>query len=367
MRFQYAQILLLGIIALCVTDSRGEEHAAIARWVPSGQELPAEMAKSTVESLWASREELHSGVCQIMWHLNVGNGAADKTARCAVYFDYDRGLARVDRTTGQGRAVQRIDTPQELVVHVAGARVVSRFAPRSLTPADSEPIDPRMAGLMELGEFEVSASFSQLKGYMDSLSLIGVVELPDAPGSFVIAQESVAPLPSENAPAGAPPLKTTYRRLTWVDASRRFSPTRMESWVGVGESAGEHMELQCRSDTTWEVRGDAAVPIRCAFTEKTNPRTVELLFSWESVNEPVADALFTAEALVTERPSMVVNHRFGTTVIERIVQREDSPLPPARANWLWWAAIGLVPIVALGIAAWRLRHRSQRAHGAKAE
>lgn len=115
---------------------------------------------------------------------------------------------------------------------------------------------------------------------------------------------------SEVTPSGLTELEWKFdaaRRVLWLDQKSGYSPVRME--VRYKRADGTWGEPAQLSDVTWEKRGGTFVPKQCRMVSIARPWTQECNFSfeWHSVNQPLADVVFTKEGFSLKSATPVVN------------------------------------------------------------
>ena len=103
------------------------------------------------------------------------------------------------------------------------------------------------------------------------------------------------------------------RCTVWIDASRGFTPTRMDHQrraKSAGADVWDEPFEQC--EVTWKQINNVWVPE--SFVAWFRPRQgyseeYDLAFAWESVNEPVEDVVFSAKGLELKPRSVIVDAR----------------------------------------------------------
>lgn len=142
----------------------------------------------------------------------------------------------------------------------------------------------------------------------------------------------------------------TIKRTLWLDTRRDYWPVRLElRMLKADDSTPPFLESRLELRET----SDLWLPQR--FTIRQYNQEQILNFTWESVNQPVDDALFSHESFTLKPEHMVVDGRLGQAITIR--GRLDMPASdneePESNTRIWLIVIGAA--VALGLFVWRVR------------
>jgi hypothetical protein len=125
------------------------------------------------------------------------------------------------------------------------------------------------------------------------------------------------------------------KRTVWFNEERGFTPERYE-FQG---RTREVWKLRDVTTTEWQQQQGLWVPVRMTHQGLVTKKDTELAFTWESLNEPLPDELFTAEGFESDEGTYIVDARLGPPVITEIVGQEYSPPQPPdtppRREWQW--------------------------------
>lgn len=344
------------VSVVCSSHARGGQVASAGR--TDSQQLPDARARQVLEALWSSRQDLHSGVCRAAWKLTGSKMSQD--GEFAIFFDFDQQRMRTDWTDRKrDRRTSIALTPQEKLLFVSGSHIVERMAPTAdVRVPDVYLIDLRLVGLLGLGEMQTGAEWEQMRERLRDAGPPRVFD--EGAGIFRIVWVIVKRLDGDDGP-----YDQTERRTTWVDSARSFVPTRLEDAFGFSAPGTQSQpEPYAVTETEWVSLDDALVPARSVFTLPKSSKVVEMAFTWEQVNGPVADGVFSVEGLPAPRPATVVDSRLGADFIERVIgqPRRGEPVgAPGRWRWIATGAsiVVLVAIVVVFLLRpWRKSARS---------
>lgn len=163
------------------------------------------------------------------------------------------------------------------------------------------------------------------------------------------------------------------KRTIWIDGARDYLPQRVVIWLRANAEAdwGEPFGV---TTCEWETRNGAWFPKRLHYGKRVgNAQSTEmgtyeeLTFEWLSVNEPIAERVFTARGFDLDMFAAVVDNRLGTRIVVETVGPLVNHLPPAetmlpapdrRLHWLWLLGVNAALVIA-GVLLYR-RHRHRR-------
>ena len=114
------------------------------------------------------------------------------------------------------------------------------------------------------------------------------------------------------------------RKAIWFDPQRGYSPIRLEMDTKIPGDIP--FEAWVRSETDWRRINEVWVPVT-SFVEQKNGPALEswtLEFDWSSVNEPVDDAVFSADGLELPRFATLVDERLGRPIVVKGIAGSDS-------------------------------------------
>ncbi|MCB9954038.1 MAG: hypothetical protein H6824_23935 [Planctomycetaceae bacterium] len=259
-----------------------------------------------------------------------------------IVFDRAQGLLRFD-IKGPGLDSQCIVTPEQIIraapaIDGAGVTpIVSRLPPGSerVIIKGCRPFDVRHLGVHPALFSDLRIPFEDVVN--SHLKLINESEI-------VVTQTPVL-LQAESTRRDT---QFGEKTVTWdYDPMQGGMLTRM---TDVG--AGGREEVEHRA--WWEERSGVWVPVRTTYTDSQNGKVlkrIEYTMSWDAVNEPVDETLFTMESLDVPVGTGIYNHfrdPGGDGVLEGYVGGKR-PAPPGlprpvklepRNNWrLSWTAL----------------------------
>jgi hypothetical protein len=316
-----------------------------------------------------ARDKLRSGVFRAWGHL-------DESARpeyplegdieifCA--FDFDNGFLRFDRlepmwwapaassgakgASDAAKVVQDggkfVALPDRCVQWRTREKMVwirrAQEKPTSIT----RPFDIRVLGLTNWAGLDFGVSWQDALRYIQ------------APPHDALAETKVYRLVRVDQENGS-------RFDFFLDGEKGFSPVRLEQRERPPNSTGDWGEPSEVDEVTWAQKNGLWVPTSF-YQEVRRPvrKRRELRIQWESVNEPVDEALFTWEGLGLPKGTLVVDERLGKPIKVAVVGVRDFPNSSNVGGGLWawlrWFMVALtVGIIVLG--AWfGLRNRFRR-------
>jgi hypothetical protein len=382
-------ILLLALGSQCLechAEDLAEADLEVARFVISGHR--------------DGRYRLRSGIFRVVGrtfcHRSVpdndsGEGSVSLEGSVSVFgaFDYEKGLFRFDRKETDWMAGRQ---NKEVVrggkyVRTAEFAIEKGLAGRTITikplakkaSSPIKPFDVRTLGSVNLGELQSELSFSRVFGQ----------------DKGHVTEEKLIEVESESADVCRLTWTLTENRTVkttiWFDKQQRFSPIRFEERYALREGTSRRITKPPRwgkatfiSEVTWKKTSDVFVPeafsiqeqsgVRREPFEVTSSRGYSLSFTWENVNEPIPDELFTPEGLadpgkapyivdvrskvpiVVEHPAIkdpVILKEVNERRRARTMSKDDTEEPvPSRANTMWGiiALNVVVVVVTFGIA-----------------
>ncbi len=155
------------------------------------------------------------------------------------------------------------------------------------------------------------------------------------------------------------------RKTLWVDEAQGFSPVRLHTQEGQTSKDGiKWSEPDITSEVESVCIGGVWVPHTFRIeTRESAPwfRSYQWTFAWESVNEPVAESLFTVEGMDLPKGTPVIDYRLGEPILKGRIGEEPSstagqtPLPGfLRRYGLWLVVLGGVAVACI-LVYWRVR------------
>lgn len=348
-----------------------------------------------MNGLKASRDQLHSGVYRAhgtMRDLDKTWGPLNGDVELFHAFDFRGGNVRFDRTEpfrrglrgakmnklldrGQPnkpaprgpkkrngadswepsvKKIQFVHTPQGEIIHRGGPTVAVLPTDPSIA-MEVKAFDIRCLGLAYLLDLEQASSFDEMyRSWLD-----------DKPQSVTQEADGVWRVRWEDE---------MNQTTIWVKESQGFTPIRLEGRFKSGKGAKSRWsDPKTTSEVTWQQLSGVWVPKTFRIENTIIPnRTLsyDLSFEWESVNEPVAESLFTPQGLGIKRKAVVIDQTLGTPIIthqlnypiQLLEEEEDSaPRPRKRTVFLIYLgsalAVGFLALLVRRL--WkRFRHRS---------
>ena len=255
-------------------------------------------------------------------------------------FDFDRG-GEVRQFKFEGR---QIVTPSRVIDWSDGNPTeVHVVASGQRGGSAAQPFDPRIFGIAGIVSVQKNVTVESI---IDNLSQNLV--------SAVVHESDDVFLVSYHMDNG----NVILRR--WFDSSKGFAPIRSEVILKEEEKPARMLE---RTSVTYQKVGEYLVykSVFVAYEPDTErEESISYDFEWESVNEPVSEALFTEDGLKVTGLVDVVDLRLGRPVVvrtlnQRPVKIEKTPVVP-RSDYttvvLW--NLGLLLVVG-AIIIYRLR------------
>lgn len=285
------------------------------------RESDAVSAAGAVDALTSMREKLHSGTCSAHWTWTTKT--YKEQAECQFYFDYDKGLSRVDRSVmNKHRVVVRIDTPLEVIHYVPrplGTSTITRLPPNAPALANGQVFDLRTTGLAPL--ISVKGNAARWKNVLAMLSRDGDAAMQEEPnGDLRLTWHTMREVKTPNG--------KIYEQSGYVFFLRRnlqFAPVRAEFFAGGSVDANaSRPNPRTIIETDWIEREGIVIPARCKWDLPSDGQTAELKFASESVNGSVDDKLFTPQGLGAPNGTYIVNSRLGESFIENILGEKSN-------------------------------------------
>lgn len=290
-----------------------------------------QVAEFLLAGMESSRKELRSGIFRGVVKRVVEHAAAGRVetkTELFYAFDYDMDLLRLDSRVGE-RHGQYIRTPEMGITRTVDDdriwSVVGKI-PRERIPR---------AGILF---FEVSA-----------LGLTNETTLTDR--SRIVNFEVALDALKKNSLVGMIQESDSVHKLTWyleklncsgslwIDSSKGYSPIRMTVRLqNKGNSKEDDGPLASLTETEWTEESGVWVPTKCTMTG-TNPGITVMTLSWESVNEPAPNKLFTLDDWDLPDGTYIADMRPEKPVLESIVrkvQEKPTTVPPASGGWGFW-------------------------------
>lgn len=206
------------------------------------------------------------------------------------------------------------------------------------------PFDVRTLGLTGIIGFEAARSLDLVTQHLTSQAVDDVERLPNGIVQLTTFFDSIPEVDYDNA-----------RRLLRIDVERGQTPvyfaTLEDRFLKLGVTGPSQS-----AEVSWIQKNGAWVPAKFhirVLSPKTGLEhaTYDLEFEWESVNEPVADELFSYKSFEgLPKGTPVYDRRNGRVKLEVIGEQPPQPLTatssPFRA-WLVWANIVVVLVLLL--------------------
>ncbi len=343
-----------------------------ANSAPSFDTEGGKLADFVVAGIKDSRDRLKSGVFR-------ARGRLDESARseypvdgeidifCA--FDFDKGALRFDRleptwwapakssrAAGEPQAAKLVQDGGRLV-HLRDRRVQWRVREKTAwirgaqekARSITRPFDIRVIGLMNWAGLDFGVSWQDTLRFVQSLPHHAAAETDSIYRLVLVDQENEA------------------RLALLLDAKKGFSAVRLEQWEGPANSTGDWGEPTEVGETSWAKKNGVWVPT-AFYQEVRRPvrKRRELSIEWESVNEPVDEALFTWQGMGLPEGTLVVDERLGKPIkVAAVGVREFSDaahLPGGAWGWFRWLMVAFTVTVVILFVAWLfLRKRFGRA------
>ncbi len=276
--------------------------------------------KGTVDALASSREKLHSGEARAHWTWNTKK--YKETADWRLYFDYDKGLSRVDRRViNNGHRSIRVDTPDESIIYVPVSGVISRHPPGAPAVAHGYVFDVRTTGLAAL--ISIKGNAATWPRFLAMLERDGRPTLhTEADGTLCVTWRDMRVV---DTPDGK--FCERFGHSFWVDSKKGFTPVRATFFSGASpDPAVDGSKISTIVETEWTEMQGIMVPRGCRWQLPLSEQSAELIFEWESVNGPLDEKLFTPEGLGAPKGTLIVNTRLGEDAIESTIG-EELPMP----------------------------------------
>ena len=148
----YRHLINASLIAILLGGIRFGPGAVLLAEEPAVRQVTPRQhvtATGTVGALVSSRERLRSGEARAHWTWKTKK--YKESTDWHLYFDYDKGLSRVDRRViNDGHRIIRVDTPVESLNYVPASDVISRLPPGAPALAHGYVFDVRTTGLAAL-------------------------------------------------------------------------------------------------------------------------------------------------------------------------------------------------------------------------
>jgi hypothetical protein len=239
---------------------------------------------------------------------------------CAFQFDPEPRI-RFDRQSEDpaeikalgGAWLKYIHTTAESVYWASGVVAISSPDDREF-PSRVQSFDVRIMGIGTFGDLQYQSSYDDVCEALFSQRL-GAVEV--LPGSVFRLTWYY-----DRHESG----QYRTKRTVWFDETQGFSPVRMETRRR-SLNAMQWSEPKTTSEVTFVKFADSWVPERARIAARL-PDAEEWYawsFDWQSVNEPVADIMFTIQGLGAPGHATIVDKRKGQGVIVGKVQDQLQP------------------------------------------
>lgn len=277
-------------------------------------------------------------------------------------FDFAERVLRFDRSqvypadaAGPGkpqpRASKYVRTPKESLFFWDDSSIIE------VQPADWQhgaygiPFDVRLVGLSTWAEFLFGQRFEDSYAGLLAETLVGVSEEPTGIRHITWLCDGDA---------------RDVKRELWLNEQEGFTPVHAEVRY-LDKRTNQWGEPVSIGDASWQEKSGIWVPRTWTIEDRQgrgNLTRYDLSFHWESVNEPVAPELFTAEGMKPRKGTLVVTSELGKPIVRETVgfptfEHPQSVRQDGASAVLRWKIIGVMGGILLFGALWLLvrQHR----------
>lgn len=370
---------LLGCALLMIAASSGEGSTA-PKTDQAGDRGKGLTLPFLLAGLRDNNDRIRSGVVRVQGRKlddDPKGGRLEGEIRLFIAFDQEHGLFRFDRTepgraeprpgdppTPPGTAPSRsfggkfARTPEGTIYRLDGDASINMGTLQKDPPAVVSPFDPRAIGLYYYSDFERNVPLDTVIKSWDRGDAIEVVR--EADGLYRLRRVDEGPISS--------------RTTIWLDTERGYTPIRLET-NDKKTGSDDWSDAITLSQTTYQKLGNVWVPKTYHIDDRQfHPRLLayDLVFEWESVNEPVDPKLFTVEGFDAPKGTYVVDRRIGRPIAVGVVG-EPRAEPPVfavrhpegerstfRRSRTWVAFILVQVLLLLGYLIWARTRRGGR-------
>jgi hypothetical protein len=346
---QTALLALLGVLLASGSWLLEPAQGAPAAGPPTPDAARRQVQKDGefyLTGVWSGLESLNSGV--VVASMTVGGDGLGKDQRVEWFeaFDQKTGTVRYDRQTADGRIVQFVRLPSEILFRLGagtGTYSIGRYPLDYKFDGFPDAIqgDVRTLGLTNWGELMCGLTLDAQRKHWSSTTLSECT--PDGDGIYRLTW---------NCEKGPVPI----REALWIDVKRGYVPLKLES--SCLRPKAKQWEINETANTTWKQINGVLVPVRAELSSRTGiARHAKILLEWKSVNEPIDRKIFAMEGLGLPDGTSVINYKLGTPIEESVIgppnhasfnHRGGRSSPQRLTRNLIIANIGLLSALLLG-------------------
>ena len=350
-----------------------EIHAAGPTGAPSSASAIDAMSAEEADVYWFVRDAIleqmraiRQGVCRIGMTISEVNGDEVQSQNTAVFYAFDdpAELFRFDRNPdtqvkadgsieplSDEKVLRFVSTPDGRISWSAAAGVLSVCGPDHEPESYDgvlNPFDIRAVGLLIPRDYAVASHHldAALELFWTKVGGFDEITVTESKDEVLITWENEA-----------------STRTVHVNKTNGYHVTRMVFVQHLPEEFGGDTPVY-ETDVEWENHGDAWVPSAVSANSgggtitQGNRTTVEVQFSWESVNESVSTSLFTEADLRIPDLTLVVDISTPNPVVIRRIGEEEmiakakslvssAPRPRQSRNVIGLVAANVVLFLAL--------------------
>lgn len=285
------------------------------------------LARSSMDSLWKSIEDLQSGTVRIVKTYATPDEQYLETHQMLFAFEHQNGRVRFDNVLTVTQKDEVLSTKhiqyarggEEVLLH---DRLLHR--PNFITrhPRDWKvrvqhawPPELRLIGLAGGGSYRSRRSFDVFRNLYEDLTARFLVEC-------VRENDAVIRLVWESP--GGTQMRIQLRRTLRLDASLGYRPVSMK--LERRDSDEAPWTVAETIATRWEQKSECYVPMHCSMTGTYGDTTQhwELEFDWTAVNTAIEPKLLEIDGFDLPPGTKVFNRKGGQPVLERII---GEPMP----------------------------------------
>lgn len=277
-------------------------HVDEAYAQPAESDETAELYQFVMAGIQAERESLVTGVFEAEEKFRPVEGPAyDSKLFCA--FDYaakkfrfDRIKTNPDDPTAAPQGGYYVATPESVVYRQARNDVVA-IRPADFQTAISDPFDFRVLGLALWPDMVRNTGFQEIYDIYTSPRLKPTQVIGEGETFRIIRIYQSA----------------CRKREIIVDGSKGFWPVRFSLSGRDSMESEEWHAPEMDNDLSVEQIGEAWVPSK--FHMQHRGDTLDIMFHWKSLNEPIPAETFTYESFNLQGTRAVVDGRLGQPVV----------------------------------------------------
>jgi len=282
--------------------------------------------------------------------INDGKGQPDTLAGPPKQMPVEKKMARVPGQTASWQTPVLPEAPKT----ASGQPLVSQmpiFLDREDAQTAEEPIDVRAVGLLLWGDLHKYSLLQILPAYTsEEQGIDEIVEETDRPDVTRIV-----------ATFGK---KRDGLRKLWIDTRNGFTPIRLEVYRQT--SQGWAKQPAHWSEVKWANKSGVWVPMEWTLVAETPQYfdRYDLKFTWELVNEPPPERLFSYEDFGAPNGTRVVDQRLGPQTTVKVLGESPPPLPSRTTGsgrpLVVFLASAAILVIAVGVLLWSRRHALRR-------